>query len=149
MIYKMAEKFQFAKLTDDAILPQRADDGAAGYDLRSTETLILPPKSKAMVSTGIAFSIPANYYGRVAPRSGLAAKYSIDVLAGVIDASYRGEIKVILYNLGNSEFEIQKGDRIAQMIITPIVTPEFEEVPYEELTQTERGAGGFGSTGVQ
>jgi dUTP pyrophosphatase len=99
-----------------------------------------------MVSTGIAIGIPNGTYGRVAPRSGLAAKHGIDVGAGVIDPDYTGEVKVILFNNSDNDFEIKKGDRIAQLILEKVLTPEIKELG--ELAKTLRGEGGFGSTGT-
>ena len=100
-----------------------------------------------LVHTDLAVAIPHGYYGRVAPRSGLALKKHIDVGAGVIDSDYRGPLGVVLFNHGEADFEVQPGDRIAQLIITAIATPEV--VAVENLDDTERGAGGFGSTGVE
>ena len=99
-----------------------------------------------MVPTGLAFAIPEGNYGRMAPRSGLAAKHGIHVGAGVLDSDYRGEIKAVLFNLGDKDFEIKEGDRIAQVIVEKYTITELVEV--EDLDDTERGAGGFGSTGV-
>ena len=119
---------------------------SAGYDLSSCETLTIPAGKKALVKTGLQIACPEGTYGRVAPRSGLAHKHFIDVGAGVIDADYRGEVGVILFNFGEQDFEIKPGDRIAQLILEKISLSEVEEV--DDLTVTERGAGGFGSTGV-
>ena len=119
---------------------------AAGYDLHALEPVSVPAKGKALVSTGISMAIPYGNYGRIAPRSGLAAKHMIDVGAGVIDADYRGEVKVLLFNLGETDFKVEAEDRIAQLIIEKYTPTELVEV--EELTETVRGDGGFGSTGV-
>ncbi len=141
--------FKFFKGHPDARTPTRAADGDAGYDLSSVEDVVVKAKSQAMISTGIKLEIPNDHYGRVAPRSGLAAKHSIDVLAGVIDSTFRGYVKVILYNHGSTDFEVKKGDRIAQLIFERISTPILQEVFSEnELSDTSRGSGGFGSTGV-
>jgi len=105
----------------------------------------LKPGERKLVKTGVQVAIPVGSYGRIAPRSGLAYKHGIDVLAGVIDSDYRGEIGVILINFGDEPFIIKHGDRIAQMIITPHLT--LVPVAYEELPETGRGGGGFGSTG--
>lgn len=124
----------------------RANPTDAGMDLLASEDKVIPPLSRAVVSTGISMEIPPGYYGRIAPRSGLALRYGIDVLAGVVDSSYRGEIRVILFNTDKEEiFSVRQGDKIAQMIIEKHYNFEFVEV--EELSSTERGAGGFGSTG--
>lgn len=118
-----------------------------GYDLCSIDNLVIPARQKALVKTGIAVMIPEGNYGRIAPRSGLAWKNFIDTLAGVIDEDYRGEVKVLLVNLGDQDFEIKYGDRIAQFIIEKYTPTDIEVV--EELNETNRGVGGFGSTGVQ
>jgi dUTP pyrophosphatase len=132
-----------------AIVPQRAKEGDAGYDLSSVEDVIIPPHSQAIVDTGLIFDIPNDCYARVAPRSGLAAKNSIDVLAGVVDSGYRSNIKVILYNHSEKEFAIKVGDRIAQVIFERIYTPILSEVSLlSQLSDSERGQGGFGSSGI-
>eukprot|EP00339_Tiarina_fusa_P004578 CAMPEP_0117047582 /NCGR_PEP_ID=MMETSP0472-20121206/32881_1 /TAXON_ID=693140 ORGANISM="Tiarina fusus, Strain LIS" /NCGR_SAMPLE_ID=MMETSP0472 /ASSEMBLY_ACC=CAM_ASM_000603 /LENGTH=111 /DNA_ID=CAMNT_0004760333 /DNA_START=40 /DNA_END=372 /DNA_ORIENTATION=- len=105
----------------------------------------IPPKGKALVKTDIAIAIPSGHYGRIAPRSSLAWKHSIDVGAGVIDSDYRGNIGVILFNLGDEPFTVKTHDRIAQLIIEKISTPAVVQV--DELDDTERGEGGYGSTG--
>ena len=134
------------KLCYDACLPTRGSDGAVGYDLYSSEAATVPCQAgRALVGTGIALSIPDGLYGRVAPRSGLAVKHCINVGAGVIDPDYTGEIKVVLFNHGEKDFEIKKGDRIAQLVLERCETPPIEEISIVE--DTERGSGGFGSTG--
>lgn len=138
-------------LTEHATVPTYGSTEAAGMDLYADFTdqtgsvYRLDPGERWAVPTGIAVALPALHYGRIAPRSGLAFKQGIDVLAGVIDSDYRGEIKAILINLGDEPVVIKHGDRVAQMIITPYYTllPE----PVDELPDTERGSGGFGSTG--
>ena len=107
---------------------------------------MVPARGKALIGTGLAFAIPTGNYGRIAPRSGLAAKNSIDVGAGVIDSDYRGEVKVLLFNLSDVDFTINEGDRCAQMIIEKYTMTQLEEV--QDLSDTARGEGGFGSTGV-
>lgn len=125
---------------------------AAGMDLRAAvgehEPLILKPMARAMVPTGLAFAVPAGFEAQVRPRSGLAAKAGITCLntPGTIDADYRGEVKVILINLGEEDFVIRRGDRIAQLVIAPVASAAWLEV--ESLEETARGAGGFGSTGA-
>lgn len=124
----------------------RANPSDAGIDLRAAEEVYIPPLSRATVSTGLCLEIPEGHYGRVAPRSGLAHRHGIDVLAGVVDSSYRGEVKVVLHNTDKEEsFRVSQGDRIAQLIIERHYNLEFVEV--EDLSSTERGSGGFGSTG--
>lgn len=136
------------KLLDkNAKIPFRANKTDAGADLHSIESLIINPLERACISTGVSVEIPEGYYGRIAPRSGLAHKNGIDVMAGIIDSSYRGELKVILFNTDKEKsFEINKGDRIAQLIIEDHFNFDFEVV--DELVDTERGENGFGSTGV-
>ena len=133
-------------LSSCAKIPSRSKPGDAGYDLSSTETLVVPPWGKAIVPTGVSMALSEDTYGRVAPRSGLAAKHSIHVGAGVVDSSFRGEIKVILFNLSDEEFHVSKGDRIAQIVITKIETPDLIQV--EDLPDSVRGSAGFGSSGV-
>ena len=134
------------KLTNDAIMPTRGSDGAVGYDLYSTEDTVVPCQAgRALVGTGISVVLPPGVYGRVAPRSGLAVKHCINVGAGVIDPDYTGEIKVVLFNHGENDFEIKRGDRIAQLVLERCETPPIKEI--EIIEETERGSGGFGSTG--
>ena len=108
----------------------------------------IPARGKALIGTGLAFAIPDGNYGRIAPRSGLAAKHSIDVGAGVIDSDYRGEVKVLLFNLSDVDFEIKPQERVAQLIIEKYTPTEIQEVE-GKLEETARGEGGFGSTGVE
>jgi len=134
------------KLTYDAILPTRGSDGSVGYDLYSVVDTVVPSQAgNTIVGTGIALCIPLDCYGRIAPRSGLAAKHCIQVGAGVIDPDYTGEIKVVLFNHGTEDFEIKKGDRIAQLILERCETPIIKEIGL--LDETLRGSNGFGSTG--
>jgi dUTP pyrophosphatase len=135
------------KLNSNAKLPKRSNPQDAGADLFSSEKLMIHPLERKLISTGIAIEIPEGYYGRIAPRSGIAFKNGIDVLAGVIDSTYRGEIKVLLYNADkHTTFFVEQGDRIAQLIIEKHYNFEFIEV-VEELSETNRGSHGFGSTG--
>jgi len=135
------------KLSTSAILPRRGTNGSAGYDLCANEEIFLPAGERRLISTGISMAIPEGYYGRIAPRSGLAWKHGLDVLAGVIDSDYRGEIKVVLQNLDPAiSYKIQKGDRIAQLIFERYHTFQLTEV--DDLTVSKRDEGGFGSTGV-
>ena len=137
--------FQVKKIVSHAIIPTRATEGSAGLDISSSVDMFIPSHKWLAVPTGISIMVPKDCYARLAPRSGLAFKYGIQVGAGVIDSDYTGEIKVILFNHGENDFTIKTGDRIAQLIFEKIFTDELEEV--EELVKTERGAGGFGSTG--
>ena len=134
------------KLSNNAALPKRSTDGAAGYDLCASQNCTIPAKGKGLVRTGLAISFPAGLYARIAPRSGLALKKFIDVGAGVVDSDYRGEVGVVLFNHGDQDFEVKMGDRIAQLILEKIDTPKVEEV--QALEESVRGSGGFGSTGV-
>jgi len=133
-----------------AIIPEYKTAGAAGADLCALldSPLTIPSGKFAMVPTGLFFEIPEGYEVQVRPRSGLAAKNGVTVLntPGTIDSDYRGEIKVILINLGSADFTINSGDRIAQMIVAPVTQAKFEIT--DSLSETERGTGGFGSTGV-
>ena len=134
------------KLCFDAIIPTRGSDRSVGYDLYSVVDTIVPCQAgNALVATGLAITIPPGCYGRVAPRSGLAVKHCINVGAGVIDPDYTGEVKVVLFNHGDKDFEVKKGDRIAQLVLERCETPSIEEINIVE--DTERGSGGFGSTG--
>jgi len=132
-------------------LPAYQSALASGFDVRAQlpEKLVLPAGQKAMIPTGLSFEIPAGYEIQARPRSGLAAKNGVTVLntPGTIDADYRGEVKIILINLGQSDFVIENQDRIAQLVLAPVVQAEFELA--EALGNTDRGAGGFGSTGIK
>ncbi|MBC7102305.1 MAG: dUTP diphosphatase [Parvibaculum sp.] len=134
-------------------LPRYETEGAAGMDLIAAladgETLVLAPGERAMVPTGLAIALPQGFEAQVRPRSGLAAKNGVTVLnsPGTVDCDYRGEVKVILINLGQAAFIIERGTRIAQMIIAPVTQARLREV--ETLDETARGAGGFGSTGTK
>ncbi len=129
-------------------LPGYASDGAAGMDVCAAEGLTLKVGRRHAVATGLSFAIPPGFEVQVRPRSGLALKHGITCLntPGTIDSDYRGEVKVILANLGDEDFVIQRGDRIAQLVVAPVTHAAMIEV--ETLDDTERGAGGFGSTGV-
>lgn len=135
---------------DDLPLPERATAGSAGYDLRACvkEPVTLSPGARALVPTGFAIALPQGFEGQVRPRSGLAARQGLTLLnsPGTIDSDYRGEIAVVAINLGQEPVTIKRGDRIAQLVIAPIATPDF--VPVRALPPSERGAGGFGHTGT-
>jgi dUTP pyrophosphatase len=128
-------------------LPAYATAGAAGMDVVSAEDVTIAPGARHAVATGLAMAIPAGYEIQVRPRSGLALKHGISVpnTPGTIDSDYRGELKVILINLGGEPFAIARGDRVAQLVLAPVVQAAWDEV--EELDATGRGEGGFGSTG--
>lgn len=135
----------FKRLDLRACLPARGSIHAAGLDLCSIEDVAIEPKQRAVVPTGLAVSIPVGYYGRVAPRSGLAIQKGLDVLAGVIDADYRGEIRCVLFNTGDEPINLPAQSKICQLILEKIITPE--PVWADDLDETNRGSGGFGSTG--
>lgn len=142
-------KIQIKKLTETAILPDRGSAYAAGYDLFAdiAETLEIKPHETKMIPTGLAMEIPEGYWGGVFARSGLAAKESLRPAncVGVVDADYRGEVKVALHNDGEIARTIIPGQKVAQLVVVPFLSVEFEEV--ENLSDTVRGVGGFGSTG--
>ena len=137
--------FQVKKIVSHAVIPKRATEGSAGLDISSSVDTVVPSQKWLAVPTGISITVPKYCYARIAPRSGLTFKYGIQIGAGVVDSDYTGEIKVIMFNHGENDFNIKTGDRIAQLILEKILTNELEEV--EELVKTDRGAGGFGSTG--
>ena len=139
------EPLKFKKLDPRATLPTRGSTAAAGLDLYSIDVLNLQSMERKLVRTGLAVAIPEGFYGRIAPRSGLATKNGIDVLAGVIDADYRGEIQCLLHNTGNETVELPAEAKVCQLIIEKIITPT--PVLVDDLTNTTRGSGGFGSTG--
>ena len=132
-----------------AKIPEYKTSGAAGADVCAllSEPVVIKKGSRAMIGTGLFFAIPAGYEIQVRPRSGLAAKNGVTVLntPGTIDSDYRGELKVILINLGDEDFTVSNGERIAQIVVAPVTLGNF--VPVSELDETERGSGGFGSTG--
>jgi len=140
------QPLQIKRISENAILPYRATEGSVGYDLFSAEDTVIPARGKGMVSTGLIMAIPSQHYGRIAPRSSLAWKNYIDTGAGVVDSDYRGEVKVILFNHAQDDFNVKLGDKIAQLIIEKVALPQIVEV--QEINETERGAGGFGSTGT-
>ncbi|KAL7306329.1 hypothetical protein TKK_0001756 [Trichogramma kaykai] len=137
---------KFVKMTDKAFTPTKGSDKSAGYDLKSAYDHIVPARGKALIKTDLLFAVPEGTYGRVAPRSGLALKNFIDVGAGVVDSDYRGEVGVVLFNHSDTDFIVKPGDRVAQFICEKIAYPELEECT--SLDKTIRGAGGFGSTGM-
>ena len=142
-------KVLIKKLDSKVQLPKYKTDGSSGMDLMALlkKPINIKPQESVLIPTGISIAIPEDTEVQIRPRSGLAAKYGISVLntPGTIDSDYRGEIKIILFNHGKEEFIINNNDRIAQMILMPILKAEFEEV--ENLPKTLRGSGGFGSTG--
>jgi dUTP pyrophosphatase len=143
------------RLSPHAKLPVRASQGAGGYDLFAAERTVVPGSrshdgrveiGRALVPTGLAVSLPSGHVGRIGSRSGLSAKHNIETGAGWIDSDYRGEVKIELKNFSGNDYVVAEGDRIAQLIILPITTPELEIA--DTLPPSGRGAGGFGSTGI-
>lgn len=146
---KVNDTLKVYKRSENAKTPTKGSALAAGYDIYSSEESSVPAHGQALVATDISIIVPVGTYGRVAPRSGLAVKHGISTGAGVIDADYRGEVKVVLFNHSDKDFKIEKGERIAQLVLEKIVNAEIQEISAEELDTTERGAGGFGSTGTK
>jgi dUTP pyrophosphatase len=138
---------KFKKFFEHAILPEYGTDDAAGIDLFACEKKLIQPGGTAVVDTGIGVAIPKGFVGDIRPRSGLAAKHGVTVLnaPGTIDSDYRGKIKVILINHGGGEYMVNRGDRIAQMLVNPVKRIDVELV--DDLDETKRGSGGLGSTG--
>ncbi len=134
------------KLSPTAILPIRGSKGAAGFDLSAAHSGVVPAGGMSMIKTDLAIATPPGTYGRVAPRSGLALKKSIATGAGVIDADYRGNVGVILFNHGKEDFVVNHGDRVAQLVLERVCMARAQEV--DELPETARSGGGFGSTGI-
>ena len=143
-------KIQIKKLSSSVSIPRYETPGSSGMDIAAyiKDSIIINPGEKALIPSGFSMAIPKGFEVQIRPRSGLAAKKNITVLntPGTIDADYRGEIKVILINLGKEKFIIENGERIAQMVVCPVVQANLEEV--KELSETHRGSGGFGSTGT-
>ena len=139
---------KFKKLVENAHIPTYGSDAAAGADLYAAEGAVIKPGEMKLVDTGIAVAIPSGFFGAIFARSGLATKQGLRPAncVGVVDADYRGPVKVALYNDSDKVREVQQGDRIAQFVIMPFMQEVYEEV--DDLDKTERGAGGFGSTGV-
>jgi len=142
----VADLLKVAKMTDLAIVPTKGSDKAAGYDLYSAYDYTIPARGKVLAKTDIQVKVPHGTYGRIAPRSGLAWKNHIDIGAGVVDEDYRGNVGVVMFNHAEVEFEIKRGDRIAQLVCEKISYPDLEVL--DNLDDTDRGAGGFGSTGT-
>ena len=139
----------FKRLSEVAQAPKFQNEGDVCADLTSVNDYTIPPRSHAVIPTGIAIGLEAGWEAQIRPRSGLAAKHGISIVnaPGTIDSGYRGEIKIILRNNSDTEFEIHIGDRIAQIAIRPV--PEIEFLEVEELDDTQRGENGFGSTGIR
>lgn len=137
---------RFVRRTANASTPKRQTPGSVRFDLFSGYDCTIPAKEKSFVKTDIEIAVPNGCYGRIAPRSGLAKDHFIDIGAGVIDPDYRGNVGVVMFNFGEEDFKVKKGDRIAQLICERVFIPELQEV--ESLDATDRGDGGFGSTGT-
>ena len=141
---------KISRIHPDVIVPEYESEGAAGMDLRAflDEDVSISPLGRAKIPTGLRIEIPAGYEGQVRPRSGLAYKFGVTVLnsPGTIDSDYRGDLDVILVNLGAETYTVKNGDRIAQLVIAPVIRAAVTQV--SELSSTERGVGGFGSTGI-
>ena len=144
-------KIQIKKLSNEVLTPKYETPGSSGMDIAAyiNEDVIINSGDKALIPTGFSLSIPQGYEVQIRPRSGLAIKKGITILntPGTIDSDYRGEVKVVLINLSKDKFTVQNGERIAQMVVCPIVQVSIEEV--KELSETNRGIGGFGSTGTK
>lgn len=134
------------KVAGSGALPGYASEGAAGADLCVSESALISPGERAAISTGLHLEIPPGHVGLIWPRSGLAVSYGVDTLAGVIDSDYRGELRIVLINLGEEPLILQPGDRVAQLLIQRVERAEFARS--ESLTESDRGPGGFGSTGT-
>jgi dUTP pyrophosphatase len=147
MIDALTDTLEIRLLNADAVPPRRTRGGDAGYDLRATERVSIPQEGRRLVGTGVAVALPEGVAGLVTPRSGLAIEHGLGLLnaPGLIDPNYRGEIKVILHNTSERRYTVEIGDRIAQLLLVPYWAPELAVV--EQLPASERGAGGFGSSG--
>ena len=139
------ELLRFKQLDPRAVLPRRGSARSAGLDICSIDDVEIGPRQRVAARTGLAVAIPPGFYGRIAPRSGLAAKNGLDVLAGVIDSDYRGEVRCLLYNTSDETIILPAGNKICQLIVEQIIMPQAEWAT--DLDDTARGAGGFGSTG--
>ena len=140
-------KIKFKKLNPEAIIPNYAHLGDAGMDIYSCEDCIIYPKERYLVSTGWSLELPEGFVSFIKDKSGIAYKKGILHMAGVIEYTYRGEYKILLYNTTNKPHKIKKGEKIAQVVILPVVTAEIQES--NELSETKRGDGAFGSTGLR
>ena len=134
------------KNNEEAVTPTQATEGDAGYDLYSLEETVLSPLERVVIKTGISVAIPLGFYGRVAPRSGLAVKKGLDVLAGVVDSGYRGDVGVVLINLSGETVSLEKKSKVAQLIIEQCHDVDWVET--EDLSESQRGEGGYGSSDV-
>lgn len=140
-------RMNYVKIYFDSVAPHRATPGSAGFDLSAYDTAQIKPQSRALIGVGIKLKIPDGHVGLIKARSGLAFRKGIVVGAGILDSDYTGEVKVLLFNLSEEMFVVSKGDKIAQLLIQAVAYPELKRV--SQLENTERGEGGFGSTGIQ
>lgn len=143
---KINESLKIQLRSANATVPTKGSSTAAGYDIYASQPITIPARGQGLVATDISFTVPIGTYGRIAPRSGLAVKNGIQTGAGVVDRDYTGEVKVVLFNHSDKDFEVVKGDRVAQLILEKIVDAA-EIVVVDSLEESDRGAGGFGSTG--
>ena len=146
-IHAKEQRLRVKRISPAARLPTKGSQGAAGHDLYAQEAKNIPARGQAIIGTGIAIGLPSGTYGRIAPRSGLAAKHALTINAGVIDADYTGEVKIIMVNYNEQDYEVKKGDKIAQLIVKRIMDEEI--VLVKELDITEREAKGFGSSDTE
>ncbi len=135
------------KVSPSAVLPHYAHPHDAGLDLYASEMMVIPAGERKLIPTGLAMAIPAGYVGLIWDKSGMATQHGLKTMAGVIDAGYRGEIKIVMHNVSDQPYTVQAGTKIAQMLIQPVEQKQIVEV--QELDDTSRGAGGFGSTGMK
>ena len=142
------ESIRVAKKSEMATIPTRGSNTAAGWDLYASDSIIIPANGKGLIKTDIVIEIPDGFYGRVAPRSGMSWKNHTDIGAGVIDSDYRGTIGVVMFNHNSEDLHIKYGDRVAQLIIEKINMNPLKEVSLDQLNETERGEGAYGSTGI-
>lgn len=138
-------KLRIQKLREDAHIPTYAHVDDAGMDIRTPERVVVPAGERVIIPTGLAFELPPQTVGLVWDKSGLAARYGITTLSGVLDAGYRGELKIVALNTSRDDYTFESGDKVTQLLIQPIVHPEIEET--DALGESDRGTGGFGSTG--
>lgn len=144
--YNETHELRISKLEKDSIIPSRANVSDAGYDLYAVIETIIPARGRGLIRTGIAMEIPSGHVGLIWPRSGLAVKAGLDVLAGVIDSGYRGEICIVLQNHTDHDYIVRKHDRVAQILIQKVATVQIKTV--SNLDKSDRGTGGFGSSGI-
>jgi len=143
-VYNM---IQIKKLSSTAVVPSYAHAHDAGMDLYACESMVITAGERGLVPTGMAMAIPAGYVGLIWDKSGMALKFGLKVMGGVIDAGYRGEVKIVMHNLSSADYHVEKGMKVAQMLIQPVMQMPLAEV--SELDSTPRGEGGFGSTGLR